>query len=92
MGEIRHGKLFDFPLMVRTLIDPNVGVTFLVSLVYFLAFSCSIIYGFQPFVLHVFKITVSQNAMLFTLFGVVGLITQMLLVQRFSKWLGIRFI
>lgn len=90
MGEVRHGKLFDFPLMVKTLVNPEVGPTFLISLIFFLAFSCSIIYGFQPFVLNVLHLSSSQNAMLFTLFGVVGLITQTLLVQRFSKWLGVK--
>ncbi|HMS22987.1 MAG TPA: MFS transporter [Candidatus Levybacteria bacterium] len=90
MGEVRHGKLFDFPLMVKTLVNPEVGPTFLISLIFFLAFSCSIIYGFQPFVLNVLHLSPSQNAMLFTLFGIVGLITQTLLVQRFSKWLGVK--
>src|SRR5438067_839574 len=49
MGEVQKGKLFDFPKLWHTLFDPNVGVTFVISLVFFLAFSCAIIYGFQPF-------------------------------------------
>lgn len=88
MGEVQHGKLFDFAKLWHTLFDPNVGMTFLITLVFFLAFSCSIIYGFQPFVLNVLHLTTAQNAMLFTLFGIVGLITQTFLVQRFSRWLG----
>lgn len=90
MGEVKRGKLFDFGKMWHTLFDPNVGTTFLISLVYFLAFSCSIIYGFQPFTSEVLRINASQNAMIFTLFGVVGLITQMLLVQRVTNFFGMK--
>lgn len=90
MGEIKHSKLFDFPKLWHTLFDPNVGATFLISLIYFLAFSCAIIYGFQPFTLRVLKITQAQNATLFTLFGIVGLISQTFVVGRFSKWFGVK--
>lgn len=90
MNEVRHGKLFDFRKMWRTLFDPNVGATFIITLVLMLAFSASIIYGFQPFTLNVLKITESQNALLFTLFGVIGLISQTYLVGRFSKKFGMK--
>lgn len=90
MGEVQKGKLFDFPRMFKTLFDPNVGVTFLISLIFFLAFSCAIIYGFQPFTLKVLHINPSQNAILFTMFGAVGLISQTFLVQRTSKVLGMK--
>lgn len=90
MGEVRQSKLFDLPKLWHTLFDPNVGATFLISLIYFLAFSCAIIYGFQPFTLRVLKITQSQNATLFTIFGIVGLISQTLVVGRFSKWFGVK--
>ncbi|HTK03323.1 MAG TPA: MFS transporter [Alphaproteobacteria bacterium] len=90
MGEIHEGKLFDFGKMWHTLFDPNVGVTFVISLIFFLAFACAIIYGFQPFTLNVLKLNTSQNAMLFTLFGITGLIAQTFLVQFFSKNLGIK--
>lgn len=90
MGEVRKGKLFDFPMMWRTLFDPRVGITFIISLIFFLAFSCAIIYGFQPFTMNVLHITESQNAILFTLFGIVGLITQTFLVGRISKKWGMK--
>ncbi|HEX7042089.1 MAG TPA: MFS transporter [Patescibacteria group bacterium] len=90
MGEVKHGKLFDFGKLWHTLYDPNVGVTFLISLVFYLAFSCAIIYGFQPFTLEVLKISASQNALLFTMFGIIGLLSQVFIVQKVSKWLGLR--
>ena len=89
-GEVEKGKLFDFKKLFQTLFDPNVGTTFLITLVFFLAFSCAIIYGFQPFTINVLNITASQNAILFTIFGVIGLITQTLIVGRVSKKFGIK--
>ncbi len=90
MGEVKHHKLFDFPKMWHTLFDPNVGVTFLISLIFFFAFSCAIIYGFQPFTMNILKVSQVQNAILFTIFGAVGLIAQTFLVQRISKVLGMK--
>lgn len=90
MGEISEGKLFDLKKLYSTLFDPNVGTTFMISLVFFLAFACAIIYGFQPYTINVLKITASQNAFLFTIFGAVGLITQTFLVQRVTKKFGMK--
>ena len=90
MKEVSHGKLFDFPKMWHTLFDPNIGVTFVISLIFFLAFSCAILYGFQPFTLNVLKITQSQNAQLFTMFGVVGFLAQNFFVGHISKKWGMK--
>lgn len=90
IGEVHKGKLFDFAKLWRTLFDPNVGITLLITLLYFLGFSCAIIYGFQPFTIKVLHLSSTQNAILFTLFGVVGLASQLLLVQRFTKFFGIK--
>ena len=90
MGEVKKEKIFDFPKMWRTLFDPNVGMTFVISLVYLLAFSCAIIFGFQPYTLNILKVTPSQNALLFTMFGVVGLISQNFIVYRVSKKWGLK--
>jgi MFS family permease len=90
MGEVKKAKLFDFAKMWHTLFDPNVGVTFLISLVYFLAFSCAILYGFQPFTLNVLEMTQSENALLFTMFGTVGFLTQTFVVGRVSQKFGMK--
>ncbi len=90
MGEVPVSKLFDFHKLWRMLFDPNIGATLLISLVYFLAFSCAVIYGFQPFTLNVLHISPSQNATLFTVFGIMGLITQTFLVGLFTKKLGLK--
>lgn len=90
MGEVKHGKLFDLPKLWHTLFDPQLGRIFIISLIFFLAFSCAIIYGFQPFTIKILKITPSQNALLFTMFGIIGLIAQTFLVSWFSKLLGMK--
>lgn len=90
MGEVKKGKLFDFGQLWRTLFDPNVGMIFVITLIFFLAFACAIIYGFQPFTMHVLRITQVQNAILFVIFGIVGFISQTFLVERYSKFLGIK--
>ncbi len=90
MGEVQKGKLFDLPLLFKTLFDPNVGATFLISLVFFLAFACSLIYGFQPFTMNILHVNESLNAVLFTIFGVIGLISQTFLVSKITKVLGMR--
>ncbi|MEO6728565.1 MAG: MFS transporter [Candidatus Dojkabacteria bacterium] len=88
MGEVTEGKLFDFNLLWKTLFDKNLGSTFIITLIFYFAFACALIYGFQPFTINVLGISESQNAMLFTLFGAVGLISQTFLVERIVKRFG----
>lgn len=88
MGEVKKAPLFDFARMWHTLFDPNVGMTFVITLIFFLAFSCAVIYGFQPFLINVLKISPSQNAQLFTLFGIFGLLAQNLVVGPVAKAFG----
>lgn len=89
LGEVQQKKLFDFKKLWHTLFDENVGMTLVVSLIFFFAFSCAIIYGYQPFTLNVLHLSPTQNAILFTLFGLIGLISQTFLVGRFTKSIGI---
>lgn len=90
IGQVQKGKLFDFKGMWHFLFDPKVGMIFLISLVYFLAFACSVIYGFQPYTINVLKVSQTENAILFTIFGAVGLFAQNLVVGPVSKKFGIK--
>lgn len=65
MGEVREAKLFDFARLWHTLFDPNVGATLAITFVFFLAFSCAIIYGFQPFTMRVLHVSASGKCCLF---------------------------
>lgn len=87
MGEVKKDKLFDFVKMAKISIDPNVGVTFLITLFWAFAFGM-LIYAFQPFAVKVLNLTASQISQTFTLFGVVGLITQVIILPKVTKLLG----
>jgi predicted MFS family arabinose efflux permease len=89
LGEVMHGKLFDFAKLYHTLFDPNVGVTFLITFFYWIAFSL-FIYGFQPFSVKALHLSAQQISGIFVAFGVIGLISQLVLVQNISKWLGLK--
>lgn len=90
MGEVKKGKLFDFGKLYHALFDPSVGMTLLISLFYFFAFSCAIFYGFQPFTKKILHMTETEISMLFTLFGIIGLVTQLFIVPRVTKKFGLK--
>jgi MFS family permease len=90
IGKVTQDKLFDFPKLWHTLFDPRVGATFFINLLLNLAFACSIVYGYQAFAIKVLHISASQNAILFTMFGVVGFLTQSLLIERVTKRFGVK--
>jgi predicted MFS family arabinose efflux permease len=90
LGQVKNEKLFDIPKLWHTLFDPRVGKVFLITLVYYLAFATSIVYGFNPYSKNVLGLSDTMNAVLFTLFGVVGLISQNFLVGPFTKYFGMK--
>ncbi len=89
MGQVVHGKLFDFPKLAKSLTDENVGLTLLVSLIYSFAFGL-FIFAYQPVSKKIIGLSDSQIAIMFTLFGIVGLIAQTLIIPRFTKAVGDR--
>lgn len=84
MGEVKHSKLFDFPKLVRAIVDENIGTTLLVSLIYSVSFGL-MIYAYQPFSVKLLHLSPSQIALNFTVFGIVGLIAQALIIPQTSK-------
>lgn len=89
MGQMVNHKLFDFRKMARALLDPNIGTLMLITLIYSLAFSM-FIYAYQPFSMDILGLKAKGISMLFTLFGVVGLLTQLFLVQPVLKRLPLK--
>lgn len=89
LGEVTHSRLFDFGKLFGMLRDPNVGMTLAISLCYFLAFGL-FIYAFQPFATKILNLSAVQISASFTLFGIVGLFAQLVLVPRVSRLLGDR--
>lgn len=89
IGQVKRAKLFDFRHLYHSLFDPNVGATFLITLFISLAFSL-FIYSFQPYSIKILKLPVERISLLFTAVGIVGLVTQMLFVQKISKRFGLK--
>lgn len=90
IGDVEHKKLFDFGKLFHALVDKNVGPTLLITLFYSWAFAMGIIFGFQPFSLKVLHLSENQIATIFTFMGVIGLITQVFLISRFTKAFGLK--
>ncbi len=90
IGEVREsGKLFDFVKMAKAAFDPNVGDTLLITLFYFFSFT-TFYFGLQPFTVKVLHLTPQGISMLFALFGALGFITQIFLVQKVVKSVGLK--
>lgn len=89
MGEVKNGKLFDFPKLFHALTNKTVGSTLLLTLLFFSAFSMYI-YGFQSASVKVFHLSPNQIALLFTIFGVLGLFSQLILLGQTSKRIGVK--
>jgi MFS family permease len=86
-GKVAYGKLFDFTHLIHALFDKNVGLTLLISFIYSFAFS-TLIYAYQPFSVKILRLSPTQIAVNFTLMGLVGLISQALIIPRFTKRFG----
>ncbi len=89
MGEVKKGKLFDFRSMATALTQKNVGPTLLITGLYFTAFSL-MIYAFQPYATKGLNMDPKGISMLFTLFGIVGLISQVFILPRVTKAFSIK--
>lgn len=87
IGQVREGKLFDLPKLLTILTDEKVGLTLFISLIYSVAIGM-FIFSFQPFSVKIMKLTPDLLAVTFTIFGVIGLITQVLLLPKIVRFLG----
>lgn len=84
IGQHEHKKLFDFPRLWHALFDGQVGRTLLISLLYATSFGL-FIYALQPVALKVLHLTPQLLAVIFTIFGFTGLITQGIIFSRLTK-------
>ncbi len=89
IGEVKHGKFFDFHKLFHALFDENVGSTFMITLFYWLAFGM-FIYAFQPFSVVVLKLSPNQISIIYSIFGAVGLVAQLFILPKFIKNFGLK--
>ncbi len=87
IGEVSKGKIFDLVKLVKALTDDKVGLTLLISFLINLAFGM-FIFAFQPFSVKVIGLEATQISIIFTVFGIVGLVAQALIVARVTKMFG----
>lgn len=85
--EVIKAKLFDFKKLMLSVTDEHVGLTLIVSFLYSFAFAL-FIYAYQPFSVKVLHLSATQISLNFTIIGVMGLITQALLIPRLIKKIG----
>ncbi len=83
----RH--VFDFRHLFHALVDPAIGKTLIVSFLVMLAFSI-FIYAFQPMSVEVLRLSPQQISVIFTIMGVIGLISQGMVIPRVIRLFGER--
>ena len=88
IGQVAHNKLFDFGKLVHWLKADKVGPTLWLSFLYSFAFAM-LIYSYQPYAVKTLNLNPVHISLLFTMFGVVGLIAQLGLIGRLTKRYGV---
>ena len=91
LGEVKRSAFFNFKKLFQATFDENVGATLLITLFNAISFSL-MIFAYQPFSLKILKLSANQISLLFTMFGAVGLTTQLFLVHRLVKLFGLKTI
>ncbi|MEN9327434.1 MAG: hypothetical protein RI947_242 [Candidatus Parcubacteria bacterium] len=89
IGETKHDKLFDFGKLLHALTNKTVGTTLILTLLYNTAFSM-FIYAFQSASIKVYHMSANQISLIFSIFGVIGLISQLILLSLVTKTFGIK--
>ena len=87
IGEVKKEKIYNFKKLLEAITYENIGYILLISLFASIAFSMYT-FVFQPFSINVLNLKVSFIALMFTGIGIIGLITQVLLLARVSKKFG----
>jgi len=87
LGQVKHSPLFNFKHLITAVTDDKVGITLVVSLVASFAFSL-FIYTYQPMSVKVLHLSATVISINFTIYGIVGLLTQVLIIPRVVKAFG----
>jgi len=74
-GKTVSRHVFDFRHLMHALIDPAIGKTLMVSFLVTLGFS-TYIYAFQPMSVELLHLSASGISIIFTIIGIIGLISQ----------------
>lgn len=88
-GVVVSRHVFDFRHLFHALVDPAIGKTLVISFLVTLAFSIYV-YAFQPMSVEVLHLSAQQIAIIFTIMGIVGLISQGAIIPKVIKMFGER--
>lgn len=88
-GKALSRHVFDFRHLFHALLDPAIGKTLTVSFLVMLAFSI-FIYAFQPMSVQMLHLSPQQISIIFTIMGVIGLVSQGAVIPRVIKMFGER--
>jgi len=89
IGVTAHKKIFDFKKLGKEIFNPNTGPTLVITFLWAFAFGM-FIYAFQPFSLKILHLNERTVSLIFVLFGIVGLVSQLFLVSQIARKLGTR--
>lgn len=88
-GKLIAQHLFDFRHLFAALVDPAIGSTLVISFLGMLSFS-TFIYAFQPFSVRLLHLSIQQISWIFTGIGIVGLLSQTIIIPRVVRAFGER--
>lgn len=88
-GKTVSRHVLDFRHLFHALFDPAIGKTLVVSFLVMVAFSIYI-YAFQPMSVEILHLSAQQISVVFTVMGVIGLISQGLVIPRVVRLVGER--
>jgi MFS family permease len=80
-------KIFDFKKLAREILNPATGSMLIISFLWAFAFGM-FIYAFQPFSLKILHLNEQTVSLIFVLFGVIGLVSQLFFVSRIAGRFG----
>lgn len=89
IGQVKRAPFFNFAKLIHSVFDENVGSTLLITLLNAVSFSL-MIFAYQPFSIKILHLSANQISLLFTMFGVVGLTTQLFILQRAVSFFGLK--
>lgn len=80
-------NVFDFKKLAMAIAEPATGMTLLLSLIYNTAFGL-FIFAFQPFAVKVLELSANTISVIYTIYGVVGLVSQGVIIPYVVKRFG----
>ena len=89
IGKVEESNPFDFTRMIKAATKQPVGYILLTTFFYALSFSL-VFFAFQPFCLKVLGLNASDISLFFTILGISGLSSQVLVVPNLGKKIGIK--